>query len=245
MKLIKTIKMTIEERIRYLIEDAISINRLTRMSCFILDFTNQRLLWKSDKLLFIDGVTEKLRTSINPYWEYTSDNTYSQLSTISMELCRVVENRFTDKVAKLTCVVDYPVLCDGQEMYISQETLLMLLPDIQANVMTENLRIISFCTVNISVTKSLSGLIVMSDGGIYKYDKRKGRFAELPANIRLSDREKSILSKTEEGYSPKEIAAKLCISDSTLKTHKSHIFHKLHTHNIEETLDLANKLHLM
>ncbi|MFZ4779891.1 MAG: response regulator transcription factor, partial [Terrimicrobiaceae bacterium] len=46
----------------------------------------------------------------------------------------------------------------------------------------------------------------------------------------LSTREKEILQHLAQGYSNKEIAAKLEISVSTVRTHIEHIYEKLRVH---------------
>ena len=49
-----------------------------------------------------------------------------------------------------------------------------------------------------------------------------------PDETSLSVRETEILAQLAEGLSNKEIAAKLCISVSTVRTHLLHIYEKLH-----------------
>ena len=43
----------------------------------------------------------------------------------------------------------------------------------------------------------------------------------------LTDRERTILQLTAEGYTSAEIAAKLCISPRTAETHRSNLMRKL------------------
>lgn len=59
----------------------------------------------------------------------------------------------------------------------------------------------------------------------------------------LSDREKAIVSLVGQGFRNKEIAVKLCISESTVKTHLHHIFQKLNIGNRSQliTFDIKNK----
>ena len=52
----------------------------------------------------------------------------------------------------------------------------------------------------------------------------------------LTGREREVLSKLEKSYSNQEIAASLCISESTVKTHLRNIFKKLEVHNRTEAL---------
>jgi DNA-binding NarL/FixJ family response regulator len=52
----------------------------------------------------------------------------------------------------------------------------------------------------------------------------------------LSIREKEILQVLASGKSNREIADVLCISVSTVETHRNNIFQKLHLHNLAELI---------
>ena len=57
----------------------------------------------------------------------------------------------------------------------------------------------------------------------------------------LSDKEKEIVLMIGQGFRNKEIAAKLYISESTVKTHLSHIFQKLGIKNRSQLISFAIK----
>lgn len=61
----------------------------------------------------------------------------------------------------------------------------------------------------------------------------------------LSPREADVLRLTAEGYTNKEIAAKLSISVKTVETHKAHIAEKLGTKSRVEWLRLARTMGLL
>jgi DNA-binding NarL/FixJ family response regulator len=56
------------------------------------------------------------------------------------------------------------------------------------------------------------------------------------ASSDLSEREKEILDQLSQGYSNKEIAARLSVSLATVCTHLRHIYDKLHVHSRTEAL---------
>ena len=56
------------------------------------------------------------------------------------------------------------------------------------------------------------------------------------AKAKLSDRENDLLRYLTEGYSPKEIAAKLDITLPTVRTHLRNIYEKLHVHSRTEAV---------
>jgi DNA-binding NarL/FixJ family response regulator len=55
----------------------------------------------------------------------------------------------------------------------------------------------------------------------------------------LSTREREVLQLVAEGRSNKEIAALLCISPSTVETHRAHIMEKLGLHSVAEIVLFA------
>ncbi|MRG85719.1 LuxR C-terminal-related transcriptional regulator [Salinibacillus xinjiangensis] len=56
---------------------------------------------------------------------------------------------------------------------------------------------------------------------------RKNLIDSIPKDISISKREKEVLNLVIQGYSNKEIASELFISDHTVKNHVTNIFHKL------------------
>ncbi len=57
----------------------------------------------------------------------------------------------------------------------------------------------------------------------------------------LSFREKEVLTLIVEGHTNKKIAADLCLSVSTIKTHRNHIMKKLKVHNMASLIKLVVK----
>jgi DNA-binding NarL/FixJ family response regulator len=71
-----------------------------------------------------------------------------------------------------------------------------------------------------------------------KQEKEKNDYA-------LSDREVEILKLTIDGYSYKQIAAKLFLSINTVKKHLSNIYHKLHVTSKSQAIKIATKSKLI
>jgi len=59
---------------------------------------------------------------------------------------------------------------------------------------------------------------------------------EVPKVEALSQREEEILHLLAKGYSTKEIADHLCVSNNTVRTHLQHIYHKLHVRSRTEAV---------
>jgi DNA-binding NarL/FixJ family response regulator len=56
---------------------------------------------------------------------------------------------------------------------------------------------------------------------------------------RLSDREREVFQMLAEGHSTKEIAKMLCVSTSTIKTHRQNIMEKLQINNLSQLVQFA------
>ncbi|MGB8191152.1 MAG: LuxR C-terminal-related transcriptional regulator, partial [Chitinophagaceae bacterium] len=69
--------------------------------------------------------------------------------------------------------------------------------------------------------------------------------APLISQLQLSKRELEILSLLAQGYSNQEIAAKLLVSVSTVKTHNQHLFEKLEVKRRTQAVEKAKRLNLI
>lgn len=67
----------------------------------------------------------------------------------------------------------------------------------------------------------------------------------LASRLELSKRELEILSLLAQGYSNQEIAAKLFVSLSTVKTHNQHLFEKLDVKRRTQAVEKAKRLNLI
>ena len=74
----------------------------------------------------------------------------------------------------------------------------------------------------------------------YVSTKRKSFREELYSN--LSNREREVFQMIAEGHSTREISEILCISPSTVKTHRSKIMEKLKIENISQLVQFAIRI---
>jgi two-component system nitrate/nitrite response regulator NarL len=84
-----------------------------------------------------------------------------------------------------------------------------------------------------------------ADEFLARVDRLIHRPATLDAASRLTKREDEVLGLLAEGFTQKEIAARLCISHKTVGTHLEHIFSKLGVHNRLQAVALAHRHHLV
>jgi len=71
-------------------------------------------------------------------------------------------------------------------------------------------------------------------GNVLEEFARRAKPGRTPVRrvVQLSQREKEILQFISEGYSTKEIAAKINVSIKTVETHRQHIMQKIGAHNV-------------
>lgn len=75
-------------------------------------------------------------------------------------------------------------------------------------------------------------------------EKQTVDYAQIEA-LGLSKREYEVLCKLAQGYSNKEIASLLFISESTIKTHVSNIYSKLNVKRRTQAIQKAKKLQIL
>jgi DNA-binding NarL/FixJ family response regulator len=77
---------------------------------------------------------------------------------------------------------------------------------------------------------------------IEDYVSLKKRYSREDLYSSLSNREREVFQMIAEGYSTKEISEMLCISPSTVKTHRSKIMAKLRIENISQLVQFAIRI---
>jgi LuxR family maltose regulon positive regulatory protein len=84
----------------------------------------------------------------------------------------------------------------------------------------------------------------------FEYTGEEARISEaeietLSASASISPREQEVLGLISAGYSNREIAGKLSISESTVKTHVGNIYHKLNVNSRVQAITCAKELKLV
>ena len=77
---------------------------------------------------------------------------------------------------------------------------------------------------------------------IEDYVSLKKRYSREDLYSSLSNREREVFQMIAEGYSTREISEMLCISPSTVKTHRSNIMEKLRLENISQLVQFAIRI---
>jgi RNA polymerase sigma factor (sigma-70 family) len=74
---------------------------------------------------------------------------------------------------------------------------------------------------------------------------KKNKSSQEELYSQLSNREREVFQMIAEGRSTKEIADILCVSQSTVKTHRANIMEKLQIENLTQLIQLAISLNLV
>lgn len=117
--------------------------------------------------------------------------------------------------------------------------------------LVERADIKGFLPKSVNKSELLAAIYKVNAGGIYFSDEL---IEELQScrdtvvqkdQLMLSDREIEIIRLVCRGFTNKEIASELYISEFTVSTHRKNIFRKTDTHNVASLMALATKLNLL
>lgn len=205
--------------------------RLTNASLFVINFAKQTMVYRTEKLLFLDGVTQLdiQRESAIPYWSLI----YEDDLDIMLESRRAYFNLFQQFDAKQrlahTYIIDYRIELRRRAYVICQKfTPLKLRPD-------GKIWLGLFCITN-STHNACEHIAVFGEGFRYTYDFAKKQFSPFAEKMELTLMEKAILVRASKGLTTEQIADDLRRSVNTIKTHKRRLFDKLHVSSMNEAI---------
>lgn len=217
-----------------------AISRISNQSIFIIDFDNHKTLSMTDDLIYINEAvdTDYKRTGDNPYWSLIPDTDFNTILHLKTEYPQIIKSLSSEDYSRHICIVDFPILLKERKFYITQKyTPLSVRSDGSANL--------GLFSIMPSNEKSISCKILSPSGIRWKYDFVQNTFIEDSKTVVLSDSEKALLQRAKKGMSNNEIASDLCISVSTVKSHKQKIFKKLNVNSIAEALVIVGNYHLL
>lgn len=219
------------KNLKSIIEIVDSMSRLNNLSTFAINFDNHKLIYKSEKLLYLDEITGKdiKRNCENPYWSLISDDTLEKLFMIRDKYPWVNKELSINEFMNHVCVIDFPISVRNQELFVTQKFTPVTLRD-------DGLTQIGLFTVCHSNKTDIECHIVSPSGRRFFFDFNRRRFVFFDITKMLSPVETAILNRIRKGMTSKDIAQSLCISINTVKTHRMHIFRKLGVNNVSEAM---------
>lgn len=212
--------------------------RLTNQTAFIIDFDNHRLIYKTDRLLFLDETPQNdiILSLPVPYWSNITGETLHKLASIRNNYMVNGIDLEKDEFEKHICIIDYPIIVSKHQIFITQKFTPL-------TIRHDGITKVGLFTISHSATKRMECQIISTSGRRYAFDFKKQEFTANNSPYELSDRELTILNRSKMGMSNKEISSSLNISENTVKTHKARIYKKMKVNNLSEALaSLGNYL---
>ena len=221
----------------------LSVDASARLNCrsaFIIDFDKHELIYRSEQLVFIDEATlnDMRRSCSNPYWSLISDETLQKLLVIRNNYLLPGKELSVEEYRKHVCTIDYPIILRNHELFITQKFTPLVM---RADGITH----MGLFSINHSNKKEVESSIITSSGKRFRFSFDERRFIEYDLGVTLSLVEKAILHRARMGMTSEEIAKNLYISINTVKTHRMHIFKKLHVDTITEALTVISNYQLL
>lgn len=214
--------------------------KLLNITCFIIDFDMHKLIYRSDKMLYLDdtSIDEPQRECENPYWARVSEETLGNLLLIRDKYPCVRQNINPEEFTTHVCTIDYPIIIKSHEFFINQKFIpLVMRPD--------GITKIALFIIGPSTCNHMESFILIESRIRYRFDFKAGMYMEFNMHRSLSNVEKAILLHVQKGFTIEEIADKLNVSVSTIKTHRMHIFKKLQVQTMPETLTVISNYNLI
>ena len=217
--------------INYVISIINSMSRLNNLSTFVINFESHKLVYKSERLLYLNEITDKdtKRKCENPYWSLISEDTLEKLFMIREKYPWVNKELSINEFMNHVCVIDFPISVRKHELFVTQKFTPVTLGN-------DGLTQIGLFTVCHSNKTDIECHIICPSGRRFLFDFNRRRFVNFDIYKMLSPVETAILNRIRKGMTSKEIAQSLCISINTVKTHRMHIFRKLGVNNVSEAL---------
>lgn len=214
--------------------------RINGQSAFVIDFDRHELVYRTEQMVYIDEATIRdiKRECANPYWSIISEETLQKLLDIRNNYLLTGNTLSIDDYQQHVCIIEYPILLKNRELFIAQKfTPLQLRSD--------GITRLGVFVIGYSNKSTMECNIIAPSGRRFRFDFAEKRFLEFNLATSLSLAEKAVLQRARMGMTCEEIAASLCLSVNTVKTHRTHIFKKLKVDTITEALAVVGNYQLI
>ncbi len=215
------------------------ISRLSDISFVIVDFSEQKLIYRSKNLLFVDMAfqSDMQRKSYNPFWSLMDQKDYNLMTEIEKAYKDLVSKLKDEEKRQHTFVMSYHIWFRKQKRVITQKFTPLKLH-------SDGTLWIGLFQMTISPNNTCGKAAVIGVDFKYSYDLSKRKFQPYNQFVGLTLLEKAILLRAAEGLSSKQIADDLCKSINTIKTHKERLFAKLDVSSMNEALAFVSNYNL-
>ena len=227
-------------RVDEYIRSAEAFSRSSYQSVYIIDYFRQNFLYVSPNPMFLCGLSPEQMKELGYrfYLGYVPEDEQPMLLTLNKAGFAFYNDIPADERKDWHISYDFHILNEGKKILVNHKLTPLAL--------SSDGRIwLALCVVS-AATHTDAGHIEMhrtdtSEFYEYNISSRRWNKRQTPT---LSDREKSVLTLSIQGYTMSEIADKICLSPDTIKKYRKRIFEKLDVRNISEAIVAAtnNKL---
>lgn len=223
-----------------IISTVAAASRACNQSMIVIDYDEHKSLYMSESMIYLEEATETdfKRKCENPYWSLVSDITLDKLLSVKNAYYNLSKQMGRVQYGSHICVLDYPISIRNHDFFINQTFTPLCLR-------SDDIIGVGLFTFRPSAKREISCIVLGSDGRRWSFDFQDKQFLEYHLGVHLTPTEKAILQRARKGMTNGEIAKNLFITESTVKTHKLRIFHKLHVTTIAEALVIVGNYHLL
>ncbi|MCM1356538.1 MAG: helix-turn-helix transcriptional regulator [Staphylococcus sp.] len=227
-------------RVDEYVRSAEAFSRSTYQSVYIIDYFKQNFLYVSPNPMFLCGLTpeQMIELGYRFYLKYVPEDEQALLLDINRAGFAFYNQIPLGQRKDWYISYDFHILNDGHPILINHK--------LTSLALTSDGRVwLGLCVVSAS-THTTYGFIEMHHVGapdyfVFNPVTRRWDKKAMPS---LTEREKSVLTLSIQGYTMSEIADCICLSPDSIKKYRQRIFEKLGVRNISEAIAAAanNKL---
>lgn len=216
-----------------LVLDAYS--RTTYQSIYVIDCYKMNFLYVSENKLFLCGYTpERVKSmGFDFYLSCVPQGELQLLSEINRAGFAFCHTMPVSERTHYTLSYEIHLLHDKEEILVHHKISPLALSE-EGDIW------LAVCSVSLSSFSDAGHLEVRKkdSSDVWKYYPESRKWRKTP-DVQLTERERSILTLSAQGYTIKDISERLYIAEVTVKYHRNKLFEKLKVDNITEAFLMA------
>lgn len=200
-------------------------------SFYIIDYLQKKFVYVHDNALFLCGLTPN--EFMNMGYEFYAQYVHPEDITFLYEVNKIGFTSYQklskeDKEKDIYISYDFRIK-NGNNYLPIHHTLIPLVKDNEQQI------VLALCKVSLTDQKNFGAITGRLGNKIFTWNKEKKSWDENPS-ILLNNKEKEIICLSSQGYTEKELAERLKLSESGIKKRKKLLFHKLNVQNMSEAI---------
>lgn len=220
------------ENTRLVIESFDAIARMTNQSHYIIDYHKHNFLYVSKNPLFLCGYTveEVQQMGYEFFLQQVPAHEQSMLIEINKAGFDFYQKIPIQERTKFSISYNFHLLHGKRKTLINHKLTPLCI--------TNDGKVwLAACIVSLASRDTVGDIKIQESGNshVWEYSLETQVWTQLK-KITLSEKEKTVLSLSAQGYTMKEIADKMHLSLDSIKLYRRKLFEKLDTKNITEAL---------